>query len=105
MIIKGLLKEELKNSIKIKAGYERELKKLPKGSLGKKKISGRDYYYIAFKDHGKVKFLYKGKTVSQETIDIYKRAKDLRKKYRNLLSKAKRQIKFLKGATRGKEPV
>ena len=31
--IKGVLKEELSNSLRMKKGYERELGKLPKGSL------------------------------------------------------------------------
>ena len=105
MIIKGLLKEELKNSLKMKIGYNRELKKLPKGSLVKKKIKGHDYYYIAYRDHGPIKFVYKGKAVPQEVIDRYERAKELRKKYRNLLSKAKKQVRYLRGVTRGKEPI
>ncbi len=32
-VIKGVLKEELENSIQMKSDYERELSKLPKGSL------------------------------------------------------------------------
>jgi hypothetical protein len=35
--IKGVLAEELKNSIRMKKNYEAELKKLPKGSLVVKK--------------------------------------------------------------------
>jgi len=35
----------------------------------------------------------------------YKLAKEYRAKYRKLLSKVKKQIKFLKGTLRGKEPV
>ena len=83
---------------------DRELKKLPKGSLVKKKIKGHEYYYLLLRDEGKVKFIYKGKS-SGEEIKKYREAKEYRAKYRRLLSRVKRQIKYLKGALRGKEPI
>ena len=50
--IKGVLKEELKNSLEMKKNYERELVKLPKGSLVKKKIKGKEYYYLVERKNG-----------------------------------------------------
>jgi hypothetical protein len=105
MVIKGVLKEELNNSLKMKVSYERELKKLPKGSLLTKSIKGINYFYIVTRKKGKVHFAYKGKKVPQKLIDNYKNAKEYRAKYRNLLSKLKKQIKFLKGTLRGKESI
>jgi nitrogen fixation/metabolism regulation signal transduction histidine kinase len=105
MAIKGVLKEELENSIKMKKGYEEELQKLPVGSLIKKKIKGHEYYYIVKRENGKVKFVYKGKRVSEALIEEYARAKEMRAKYRKLLSQLKKQIKFLKGALRGQESI
>ena len=64
MAIKGVLKEELENSIRMKRKYEEELKKLPVGSLIKKKIKGYEYYYIVLRENGTIKFVYKGKRVS-----------------------------------------
>ena len=105
MVIKSVLKEELQNSIRMKINYEKSLAKLPKGSLVKKEIKGNKYYYIIFREKGKVKFIYKGKSVSQKLIEKYMQIKKLRAKYRNSLSKLKKQIKFIKGTLRGKEPV
>ena len=105
MAIKGVLKEELDNSISMKAKYEQELSNLPVGSLIKKKIKGHEYYYIVLRENGKVKFNYKGKNVSDDLIKEHARAKELRKKYRNSLSQLKKQIKFLKGALRGQESI
>ncbi len=102
--IKGVLREELKNSLQMKKNYERELAKLPKGSLVKKKIKGHIYYYLLLRDEGKVKFIYKGK-VSKKEIKMYKEAKELRAKYRNLLSQVKKQVKFLRSTLRGKEAI
>ena len=105
MAIKGVLKEELDNSIGMKEKYEKELEKLPVGSLIKKKIKGHEYYYIVFREKGDVKFNYQGKNVSDELKKEYSRAKELRKKYRSNISQLKKQIKFLKGALRGQESI
>jgi len=105
MAIKGVLKEELENSIRMQVKYEEELKKMPVGSLIKKKIKEHEYYYIVMRENGKVKFIYKGKNVSEALIEEYARAKELRAKYRKLLSQLKKQIKFLRGALRGQEAI
>ena len=103
-VIKGVLKEELANSLQMKKNYERELAKLPKGSLVKKKVKGHEYYYLLLREKGKVKLIYKGK-VSESEIKKYKEAKEYRAKYRKLLSQVKKQIRFLRSALRGKESV
>ena len=104
-VIKGVLREELENSLRMKEDYERELAKLPEGSLIKKKIKGHEYYYLVFRKTGKVKFMYKGKNVSEAELKKYKEAKEYRAKYRKSLSQVKKQIKFLRSALRGKEPI
>lgn len=93
--IKGVLKEELKNSLQLKKAYERELAKLPKGSLHKAKRKGHEYYYLVLRVKGKVKLIYKGK-LSDSEIKKYKETKQMRAKYRKLLSQVKKQIRFLK---------
>jgi hypothetical protein len=92
--IKGVLKEELKNSLQLKKAYERELAKLPKGSLHKAKRKGHEYYYLVLREKGKVKLIYKGKLSNLE-VKRYKDAKKMRVKYRKLLSQVKKQIRFL----------
>jgi len=103
-VLKGVLKEELANSLRMKKDYERELARLPKGSLIKKVIKGHEYCYLLIRQGSKVKFVYKGK-VSEDQRKKYKNAKELRAKYRKLLSEVKKQIRFLRSALRGKEPV
>ena len=103
-VIKSVLREELANSLAMKRDYERELARLPKGSLVKKKIKGHEYYYLQVREKSKVRFIYKGK-LSDREVEGYKQAKEYRAKYRKLLSQVKKQIKFLKGILRGKEPV
>ena len=103
--IKGVLKEELENSLHLQKDYEGELSKLPQGSLVIKKIKGHKYYYVILRDNGKVKFIYKGRQVSEEELEKYKNAKEFRAKYRKLLSQVKKQVKFLRSSLRGKEPI
>ena len=103
-IIKGVLREELENSLKMKKGYEQALEDLPRGCLVQKEIRGHKYYYLAVREDSKVKYVYKGK-VSDDYIKKYAEAKKMRAKYRNLLSQAKKQIKFLRKTLRGKESV
>lgn len=104
-VIKSVLQEELANSLAMKKNYEKELAKLPKGALIKKNVKGHEYYYLVVREKGKVKFIYKGKKVSDKEIQKYKQAKEYRAKYRKLLSEVKKQIKFLRSALRGKKSV
>ena len=103
-VIKGLLAEELKNSLDMQKEYEVALRKLPKGCFVRKVIHGHPYYYFAERKGDKVVYRYKGNPAPEEL----KKAEDIKKKraqYRKLLSRVKKQVKFLKGALRGKEPV
>src|ERR1041385_2122867 len=103
-VIKSVLKEELNNSIRMKKAYERELKKLPPGNVAIKKIREQYYAYQVQREGRRVRFRYKGK-VSKADWEKRGQAKEVRVKYRKLLSQAKKQIRYLKGALRGKEAV
>ena len=104
MSIKSVLREELDNSLHMQERYEQELSKLPRGSLVKRRIKGHEYYYLVYREDGKVRSVYRGKPDPAE-IARYRAARDQRGKYRKLLSKVKRQVRFLRGVLRGKEPV
>lgn len=101
-VIKGVLEEELENSIRQEAAYIKALNAIPPGVIVKKKIKGNIYYYLMMRDKGKVKFIYKGK-ISEEEINKYEDAKKMRAKYRELLSQIKKQITFLRKALNAKE--
>ena len=103
-VIKGVLAEELSNSLRMKKEYEAALRKLPKGCLVAKSIRGHTYYYLVKREDKKVRYIYKGK-ISEEEKKKYEEAKMLRAKYRKLLSQVKRQIRFLRSSLRGKEAV
>ncbi len=101
-VIKGVLKEELKNSLRMKKGYESAMRKLPKGALVAKNIKGHRYYYLVSKKNGKLVYKYKGKLLAEE-IKKYKDAKKDRARFTKLLNQVKKQITFLRRSLRGKE--
>ena len=103
-VIKGVLAEELENSLRMQKDYESALHKLPQGCLVRKKIRGHVYYYIVQRQGQKIVHVYRGKSSPKE-IKEFSEAKRLRAKYRHSLSKVKKQVRFLKGALRGKEPI
>lgn len=103
-VIKGVLEEELQNSLRMKQQYEKALKKLPRGCLSKKIIKGRPYYYLVAREGGKVAYKYIGQ-VSEGEKAKYGEAKKLRKEYRHNLSVLKKQIAYLRSMLRGKEAI
>lgn len=105
MSIKSILNEELANSMRMEERYKEELMRLPRGSIVKRKIKGHEYYYLIYRDNGDFKSIYKGKSVSEAELKEYAEAKELRAKYRKALSQLKKQIRYLKGALRGKEEI
>ncbi|MFA5271210.1 MAG: hypothetical protein WC412_02580 [Candidatus Omnitrophota bacterium] len=102
-VIKGVLKEELQNSLDMLKGYQGEIDKV-KGCLVKKKIGKKYYFYIAKRINKKVKFIYEGPK-SDELMKKYKDQREKLEKYKQLKSQAKGQVKFLRRALRGKEAV
>jgi hypothetical protein len=104
-IIKGVLKEELENSIKLKKDYEHELKLHPVGSIVKKYIKGHRYYYQAFRVGPNVRFIYKGKKLPEGFLAEFKKSKNLRAKHKKMVGQLTKRIKYLKRALSGKEDV
>ena len=104
MFIKDMLNEELQNSLQIKQDYEQALAALPRGSLVRKVIGGRPYFYLAHREGKKVKFDYQGKLADEE-VRGYEEAKQSRARYRQRLSEVSKQIRFLRRVLRAKEPV
>ncbi len=104
MFIKDMLNEELQNSLQIKQDYERALAELPRGSLVRKMIGGRPYFYLAHREGDKVAFDYLGK-IPDEDVGKYEDAKQSRSRYRERLREVKKQIQFLRKVLREKQAV
>lgn len=102
-LLKGILEEELERSKRMKQSYDRELSKLPRGSLVVKKINKRPYYYLIYRDKlGKVRSVYRG-SVGKAELKKYEEAKKMRAQYRHLRSELKKEIHLLERMLNGRE--
>ncbi len=103
MAIREILDEELQNSLRMEEAYSRQLEKLPRGSLSRRVRNGHEYFYIVYREDGKVRLDYAGKEVSEEMKQRYARAKVKRAQLRKLRSEVRGQIRFIERALRAKQ--
>ena len=107
MVLKNILREELQNSLQMKKRYESELHKLPRGSMIKRKIKGKEYFYQVDRKNGKFMAVYKGRASDIPSKDVkrWQEIKEKRVKYRKAISQLKKQINFLNRALRARDAV
>lgn len=67
-ILDGVMREEYDRLDRIIAKVEQEINELPKGYISEKKISGKSYCYLQFRENGKVKSVY----IKKDEIDAYR---------------------------------
>ena len=99
-VIKHVLEEEFNRLLELAENYENKLDKLPRGSLSKKVRNNKIYLYRAFRQDGKIHFIYIGREDSEKGIKALSHRKE-RLKYQNLLKQVKSDIKELKRALNG----
>jgi len=63
-VIFGMLQEEKQRNLELQKTYKKEIESLRKGSITVKNISGKNYYYLKYRQGGKVKNEYIGKDES-----------------------------------------
>lgn len=96
-IVKDILRDERDRLVLLKEQIEDHIASLPRGSLSRKKRGNKIYYYLAYREGGKVIFKYAGKENSPEIESL---AKDIQQ--RRKLEKRLRDIEVsLKDVKRG----
>ena len=94
-ILNGVLNEELDRLNKLKKSYEKQIAKLPKGSLIEKNIKGNIYYYLNYRQEKKKIFKYIGKLPGKELENLFAKIEE-RRKLEKLNKQVKKDIKKLK---------
>ena len=89
---KKLLQERHTFYNKAKIRLEKELSKLPKGTITKRKISNQYYYYLAYRRDGKVHQDYIGKTEPVKLSKQFSRRRQFEKELREV----KKALKMLR---------
>ena len=97
MVIKGVIKEELQNSLGMLKWYRQAYAALPKGSIVVKKINGQEYEYLVLRQKGRVVFKYLKDMLEKEKV-VFREAKKKRQEYRKLIADLKDEVKFIKRA-------
>jgi hypothetical protein len=92
--IRGVLNGQLAIVRQKIAGYRGEMLALPRGSLVEKVIRGRSFYYLAYRQNGRVKSAYKGK-MSIEDRAQYADAMKRRARLREIISDLRSQEAYL----------
>lgn len=98
-VIRHVLEEELERNIRIAQRYKKELEILPKGSIVKRKIANKEYYYLSYREGKKVITKYIGK-IEQVNIEEIKRNLDKRKHIAEVLRNLKQEEKEIRKALR-----
>ena len=93
-ILNGVLNEELDRLNKLKENYEKQIAKLPKGSLIRKNIKGNIYYYLNYRQEKKKIFKYIGKLARRKLENLLDKIEE-RRKLEKLNKQAKKDIKKL----------
>ena len=93
-ILNSVLNEELDRLNKLKKNYEKQIAKLPKGSLIRKNIKGNIYYYLNYRQEKKKIFKYIGKLPGKELENLLDKIEE-RRKLEKLNKQVKKDIKKL----------
>lgn len=96
-IISEVLREELERNIAMQKSYQDEILSLPRGTMILKKISNRDYYYLLYRDQGKVTTSYLG---AAKKVDVNAMQKQIarRRYFQDSLKKLKIEEKEIRKA-------
>lgn len=94
-IIEGVLQEELERLERMEKVYQEKLSTLPKGVIQCRKIKGREYVYLKFRDDlGKVRQKYIG-PYNENLVDEYRKKIDQRNKHAHALKSIKHDKKII----------
>ena len=78
-LVGEVLEEEYDRSIRLSNALQKEINALPNGSLQKKNINGKDYWYLQYRDGDKVKSKYiKNDDIEQMKEKIAKRKENVK---------------------------
>jgi hypothetical protein len=91
-VLKGILKEEKERLKEAQGSYEREIGKLPKGSVQIKKIKERDYAYRAYRKGKRVVYAYVGDLPPEELKELEKKI-ELRRLYERKLREVRQNLR------------
>jgi len=98
-VLKGILKEEEQRLKEARGSYEREIEKLPRGSIQIKKIKERDYAYRAYRKGERVVYEYVGDLKPEKLKELGKKI-ELRRLYEQKLREVRQNLREVRRMVR-----
>ena len=95
-VIYSMLEEEKQRNLKMQEAHKREIDALRKGSITTKTVSGKNYYYLKYRQGNKVKNDYIGK--DENVVETIRQEIEKRKYLQSVLKRLKieyRQISMI----------
>lgn len=89
-VLDDVLEEEYSRLTRMRDRVSEEYSDLPKGYISKKKINGCDYYYLQFREGGKVVSHYIASNELDDLQSAINRRKDLKEMLKNIDAEMKK---------------
>ena len=89
--IKDVIQEEYNRLDSLLDLYKKKILECVKGSLSVKKRGDHSYYYLAFRENQKIKFIYVGKEGSEPVKEIAEKI-EKRHRYEKMRKKSKENL-------------
>lgn len=87
-VLEEVLLEEYDRALRIKEGILNEQKSLPRGSVQRKVIGGREYYYLMYRDGDKVVSEY----IRNSDVELYRQKIEKRRENNQSLKELDKSI-------------
>lgn len=97
-VIEGVLLEERERNLMMQRQYLSEIAQLPKGSVIKKSRKGKIYYYLSYRNGGKVVSNYLGNDAEQ--IKEVRHRIEKRKHLEGLVKRLRHELKIISKAVK-----
>ncbi|MDR1953119.1 MAG: hypothetical protein LBQ21_01335 [Clostridiales Family XIII bacterium] len=88
-VLSEILQEEYNRLLSTISAFEKMEMDLPNGSVVKKRINGKEYYYRQWRDADKVKSEYIPQDKHDEISELVSRRKDIRRQLREMYASKK----------------
>ena len=76
-VLKGILKESQEYYQRLQKEIKKKIEQLPKGSVKKRNINGKLYYYLQYRENSKIKHKYLGKIYEDDMALLFLEIKDV----------------------------
>jgi len=91
--------EELERNLEMQKSYKKQIESLPKGKIILKTIKTKEYYYLLYRDHEKVRTDYLGSKAKFDTEELQKNI-EKRRYFQETLAKLLLEEKEIRKAIR-----